>query len=306
MRLTVRQMEVIRAVSLHGSVTLAADALGVSQPAVSLMLRECAAHAGFPFFLRKRGRLQSTRETQALLAELNRVFDGIEHVNRLIDDLRQTGAGAVHIATLPTLAENLVAPASAAFQKRWSRIQISVATASDNLSVADAVMHGRAEFGILLSPSRRETDRLRGARLTELCVADMVCLVHPDNPLAGRRAVSPADLEPYPLISFSRNLPLGELLEHSYRKAGIVRSTAIEVTYTSVAYSLARSGAGVAIVDPFHVCSRRHPDVAVLPFEPRTQVRAKLLLPGNTTLSRAAQLFLTALRKTSRDVCRDT
>lgn len=301
-QLTVRQMEVIRAVSLHGSVTEAAAALGISQPAVSLMLRECAAHAGFPFFVRKRGRLQSTRETQELLTELNRIFDSIERVNRLVGDMRETTAGTVHIATLPTLAENLVAPTSVEFRKAWPQIQISVTTSSDNLSAAEAVAQERADLGILLSPTRHEAERLRGARVIDLCTVDMVCLVHPDSPLAGRQVVTPADLEPYPLISFDRSLPLGELLEGSYRKAGVARRTAIGITFTSVAYSLTRSGAGVAIIDPFYVRTRHDPDVVVLRFEPRTRVKAQLLLPSNTALPRAAQLFVAALRKTASAV----
>jgi len=52
MPLTLRQLEMIRAVSRHGSVTAAAGALGVSQPAVSMMLRDCTAAAGFSLFMR--------------------------------------------------------------------------------------------------------------------------------------------------------------------------------------------------------------------------------------------------------------
>jgi DNA-binding transcriptional LysR family regulator len=298
MQLTVRQMEVIRAVSRHGTVTEAALALGISQPAVSLMLRECAAQAGFPFFVRKRGRLQATRETQEILAELNRVFEGIGRVNRLVDDMREMTVGTVQIATLPTLAENLVAPTSAEFRRAWPHIQISV-FAADNVDVAESVQQERVDFGIVLSPLSHHDGRLVEARLIDICAADLVCVVHPDSPLAQRQVVRPEDLAPYPLISFDRNLPLGALIEESYRKAGVQRRIAIEVTLTAVAYSLARSGAGAAIIDPFYLLTNRDHGVATLRYEPRTEVKAQILLPNNTPLSRPAQLFVAALRKTA-------
>src|SRR3546814_15415483 len=135
------------------------------------------------------------------------MFDGIERVNRRVGDMRETAAGTVQIATLPTLAENLVAPTSVAFRQQWPHIQISVSTSSDNLSAADAVMHERADLAILLSPTRHEAERPRNARLFDLCPVDLVCLVHPASPLASRQAVGPVPPEPYPRISFHRTLP---------------------------------------------------------------------------------------------------
>lgn len=297
MHLTVRQMEVIRAVSRYGSVGEAASALGISQPAVSLLLRECALHAGFPFFVRKRGRLQATRETLEIMGELNRIFDSIARVNRLVDDMRELTEGSVQISTVPTIAENLLAPTSVRFREDWPQIQISV-IATDNVSVSDSVFQERVDFGIVLSPLSQDGRMIEG-RLTDLCEAELVCVVPEDCPLAKLAVVTPRDLEPYPLISFDKNLPLGALIEESYRIAGVKRKIALSVTLTAVAYSLARSGAGVAIIDPFYLLTGRNQGVATIRFQPRMPVKAQLLLPNNTPLSRPAQLFVAALKKTA-------
>ncbi|HTK01443.1 MAG TPA: LysR substrate-binding domain-containing protein, partial [Bordetella sp.] len=87
----------------------------------------------------------------------------------------------------------------------------------------------------------------------------------------------------------------------SFRRAGVVRRIATEVTLTSVACSLARSGAGAAIIDPFHLWAPRDHGVVTLRFQPRTEVKAQMLLPNNTPLSRSAQLFVSALRRTVRE-----
>jgi DNA-binding transcriptional LysR family regulator len=300
MALTVRQLEVIRAVSMHGSVTDAAGALGISQPAISLMLRDCASHAGFPFFVRKHGRLQATRETQVILAELNRIFDGIERVNRLMDDMREMTVGTVQVATVPTLADNLLSLTIASFQKSWPHVQISVFTV-DNVGVFENVMQERVDFGLALSPLNHRDGRMVDGRLTDVCTAELVCVVHPDSPLAALDVVTPADLAPYPLISFGKSLPLGALIEDSFQRAGVVRRIALEVTLTSVACSLARSGAGAAIIDPFHLWAHRDHGVVTLKYRPATEVKAQLLLPNNTPLSRSARLFVSALQQTVRE-----
>ena len=137
--MTLRQLEVVRAVCRHGSVTAAASALNVSQPAISMMLRECALITGFPLFLRRQGRLQPTAETRALLTELDRVFEGVERIGRLVHDMRDTGIGSVQIAATPTLADHLVPPAVAAFRLARPRIQVAIRT-MDNLSVVECVM----------------------------------------------------------------------------------------------------------------------------------------------------------------------
>lgn len=299
MALTVRQLEVIRAVSLHGSMTDAAGALGISQPAISLMLRDCATRAGFPFFVRKHGRLQATRETQVILAELNRIVDGIERVNQLIDDMRDMTVGTVQLATVPTLADSIVSPTIAAFYKAWPNIQVGVFT-MDNVDVFEKVVQERVDFGLVLSPLNYRDGRGVDGRLVELCTSDLVCVTHPDCPLARLSSVTPADLAPYPLISFSKSQPLGALIEERFQQSGVPRRIALEVTLTSMACSLARSGAGVAVVDPFHLWGQLDHGLVLRPFVPRTEVRAQMALPSQAPLSRAARLFADAMQQTVR------
>ena len=126
MGLSFRQLEVLRAVARHGAVTAAASDLRVSQPAVSMMLRECAAAAGFPLFMRRQGRLQPTPELRVFLDDIERVFSGVERINRLIEDMRDASVGSVVVAVTPALADSLLPSAIAAFRRTRPRIQVTV------------------------------------------------------------------------------------------------------------------------------------------------------------------------------------
>jgi len=293
MALSFRQLEVVRAVARHGAVTAAAAELGVSQPAVSMMLRECAASAGFPLFVRRRGRLQPTPELRVFLDDIERVFSGVDRINRLIEDMRDANVGSVVIAVTPALADSLLPPAIAAFRRARPRIQITVQT-MDNIAVVETVMQGSVDFGLVLTPIA-DSD----ARLVPLCTGELVCVVHPDNPLAGRDAVEPRDLVPYPLISFSRLLPLGELVERSFHQAGVPRRIALEVSQSSVALALVRAGVGVAVIDPFLLAEDRDHGVVRLRLRPQATVGAQALLPRDGSLSRAALMLLATIRRSA-------
>src|SRR5262245_48673913 len=199
MLLTLRQLQVVRAVSQWGSVTRASMALSVSQPAVSMILRESADIAGFPLFVRRQGRLQPTAETRVLLADLDRIFEGVDRVNRLVEDMRDQRVGTVHIAATPTLADNLVPQAVALFRRTRPHVRITIQT-MDNLSVVANVTREQVDFGLALAPTG-----FREGRTVPLASADLVCIVPRDHPLAHRLRVTPRDLADVPLISFSRS-----------------------------------------------------------------------------------------------------
>ena len=293
MLLTLRQLQVVRAVSQWGSVTRASTALGVSQPAVSMLLRESAGIAGFPLFVRRQGRLQPTAETRVLIADLDRVFEGVERVNRLIEDMRDQKVGTIHIAATPTLADNLVPPAVALFRKTRPHVRITIHT-MDNLSVVAKVDNEQADFGLALSPAG-----VREGRIVELGAADLVCIVPSGHALAGRVSVTPHDLADVPLISFSRSLPLGHLVEQAFRAAGIAQRIALEVNQSSVACALVRAGAGVAILDPFWLLDGADRQIVKLRLEPRTPVAAHALLPPSGSPSRVALRLLATIQTTA-------
>ncbi len=298
MALNFRQLEIVRAVSRHGSVTAAASALGISQPAVSMMLRDCTRAAGFPLFLRKRSRLQATMETEVLVGDLDRVFNGIERVNRLLDDMRDIKVGTIQIAATPTLADNFLPRAIAAFQQARPNVQITI-NAMDNISVVNNVVQEHVDFGLVLSPMTHFD-----TRPIELCAAELICVVPQDHALAHEATVTPEQLAPYPLISFSRSLPLGTLVEECFRNAGVPRRTMLEVNQSSIACALVRAGAGVAIIDPFWVLDKRELGLVRLQLRPRTRITAQALAPKGAVLSRPARVLLTTIRTIATDLKR--
>src|SRR4051794_32383621 len=84
----IRQIEAFHAVMETGSVTHAGARLGISQPAVSKLLKSFAESCGFKLFLRSNGRLLPTREARLVAAEVELLVSGTERVERVAAAVR--------------------------------------------------------------------------------------------------------------------------------------------------------------------------------------------------------------------------
>lgn len=96
--MNLRQMEVFRAVMLTGGVGGAAELLHISQPAVSKMLAQSQRQLGFALFARVKGRLVPTAEAQALHAEVEALWRGVERVRDVSRSLATPRSGTLTVA----------------------------------------------------------------------------------------------------------------------------------------------------------------------------------------------------------------
>ncbi len=292
MSLNTRQLEVIHTVIRTGSVTDAAEALEISQPAVSMVVKACEKSVGFPLFIRKQGRLQPTPEAKTLFPELERIFGGVERVHRLVDELKDSRVGLIRIAATPILADNLLSIASQYFLSPRPQVQISI-NSLPNYEVADHVMTERADFGFVLSP-----EKYLDTRVIDLCTSELVCVAPDNHPLAKYDRVSPHELIKFPFISFSRSLPLGSLIDGIFRREGLNRRIAVEITQSSTACAMVKAGVGLAILDPFALLGANSHGLVKIKLVSSTLMTAQLLMPANGRVSRPARIFIDTVSET--------
>ncbi len=78
LRLNFRQIEAFRSVYQTGSMTVGGELMGVSQPAISRLIRDLEAKTGFPLFERARGGLTPTADAAEFYREVQRSFHGLD------------------------------------------------------------------------------------------------------------------------------------------------------------------------------------------------------------------------------------
>lgn len=266
MGLTLRHIEVIRAVLQEGSVTGAARLLAVSQPALSRTLKNAESRIGMLLFERRSGRMSPTPEALTLQRDIERVYREIEAVERTSGDLRNLRGGRLSVACNPSVASTLVASVLGQMTEAAPDVRVSIQTAL-NYEVVELVRTRGADIGYAW-----EVPRQPEVVATEIGASRLVCLLPAGHALAARRSVSAKDLHGVPLVSFSSTLPIGFETESAFAEAGATRRIGIEVGQTFVAASLVRAGAGIAIVDQLSIRALAD-DLVVRPLLPKRAVR---------------------------------
>jgi DNA-binding transcriptional LysR family regulator len=292
-RLSLRQLEVFRAIMRSGSLTSAAAALGVTQPAATRLLRHAEDQLGMVLFERTHGRLRATDEARALYPEVERIFGDLDYVERAAEDLRRLQAGRLRIAAIPSLAITVVAKAVGQFVRDHPAVTISTATVL-NFDVPELVLDRRADIGLAFAPIP-DND----LEVDEICRVRIVAVLPPGHPLTSLSSVAPSDLAGATVVSFSTSLAIGQLIESAFRSAGIHQPMTLEVGNSFVACAYVRAGAGIALVDSLAVDSGAFPDLVSRPMSPILEMSAVLVRRG-LQQSLLAAAFQDELRSSAR------
>lgn len=259
--MNLRQMEVFRAVMLTGGVVGAAELLHVSQPAVSKVLAQAQRTLGFPLFARVKGRLVPTREAQALHAEIEALWRGVERVRDVSRSLASPRSGTLSVAVSASLAPYLVPRALALLAERFPGLQIRMEILVAPI-LADALLDQSADLGIALLPI--EHPNLLQVRSYECGFA---CVAPPDHRLASKRVVKPRDLIGERVIGSPPDTPYGQALMRAYGDKAASLDVHFHVRSATSACWQAQAGGGVAVVDRASVAGPTFQGLTVRPFQ---------------------------------------
>lgn len=289
--MNMRQLEIFHAVMREGSISDAARALRISQPAVTKSLRLTEQALGIVLFRRVGGRLYPSAAAETLSSEVARVGDEFTAVLQLAERLKDGKAGRLEIASLPSLCEWVVPSAIVALQKERPDVQIEVA-ALPSAIVVERVASRRADLGLVYDPSENPY-----VETQDVYAAEAVCVLPRRHPLANRSVVTLEDIAAYRLIAFRADTGMGAALRRGLRAAGIKKEPAIISNSSNLSLRLVSEGAGIAVIDPFALASRSVAGLVALPLRPAIPVRAKIIRARERPPSPLGMAFARALKR---------
>ncbi|WP_431282520.1 LysR family transcriptional regulator [Humitalea sp. 24SJ18S-53] len=265
-----RDIEIFCEIMRSNSLSLAAKALNVSQPALSQALRHCEDRIGYALFRRRAGRLTPTAEATALWPEAERLFHELRSFRSLTRDLGGRQGGLLRLGTTSSLGVSLVPKAVAQLRREWPLARISV-----NLmpvrELGEALLARRLDVGLALT-----SVEVPGLEHVQLGTVPCIVLLPEDHPLAAQPGLGPAQLAGLPEIGFGGWQDFGRSLDLAFDAEGVERRIAIEIGSTVGAVAMVREGIGFAIVDGF-ARGVLPPGVVARPFLPRVERKVVLL-----------------------------
>jgi DNA-binding transcriptional LysR family regulator len=284
-----RQIEIFAAVMKSGTVSRAAELLGVTQPAVSRAIAELERDVGFLLFDRVRSRIVPRPEARLFYRDVESSFRGMDTLRASAARIRDRGSGELRVASLSALGSSLVPKAVRLFLERHpdTRITLQVLPSRD---VRDGVASGQFDLGLAAD----EIDTA-GVIHQPFLVQRALCAIPPGHRLAAKKVIQPTDLADTPFIAYVPEDRSRQRLDAILIKAGVTPRIVMETLYAVTLCALVAEGIGIGLVSPHSVGSTDPKRIVLRPFEPAVMGRSLLILPLDRPKSRHVRDFIDCL-----------
>ena len=233
------QLRAFHYVAISGGFSRAAEALHLTQPAISDQVRKLEEEYDLLLFNRHKKQVSLTAQGEKLLEITRRLFDSEQQALELLSESRALRAGTLGIVA--DSAHHLL-HILARFRERHPGVRITVR--AGNTESVLAALHGyEADIGVLGDlPESRDIEALQ---LNSTPITAFVARTHP---LARRRSLSFAALRDLPLVLREEGSKTRRKLEDTARAAGVTLAPAIEAEGREAVREIVASGAGVGFV----------------------------------------------------------
>lgn len=304
-----RHIEIFEAIRRTGSLTEAAAALHISQPAASKLLAHAESQLGFKLFDRVKGRLVATREAEILTPEIARLSQDLSSVRRLASNLRDRPNGHLRLGCAPALGLGLLPGVVRDSRDAQPGITFDIHTHHSAELVQGLLTReldlaitfdtndypGLTRMGLghteLVHLSRRAAPG--PLRLSELSEARGV---EASGAGASGAAESGSPTAADTLIVLDASDASGALLQLALDAQGLAPQVAIQVQTHYVACALVDAGCGDAIVDAITAQAMLRPGMTLRRLEPALRVPISIMTRNQDPLSALHRDLIERLR----------
>jgi len=273
-----------------GSFHRAAEALNLSQPALSRRIQKLEQVIGAPLLERTTRHVAPTALGNELIPLVQRMLEEFDGSLFGLRELGPNRGGLVTIACLPTAAFYFLPTVIRQFNEEYPNIRFRILDlpATDGLQ---AVSRGEVEFGINIMGT--SDPDLTFERLAE---DPFVLAARRDHPLALKEHVGWQDLEPYQLITVHRSSGNRTLLDAALAKSNIKLRWFYEVTHLSTSLGLVEAGLGISVLPRMATPQEEHPFLVTRPIRnPEISRTIGVVRRRGASLSPAAERFMKML-----------
>ncbi len=257
-----RRLVYFLAVVDHEGFTAAADVVEVSQPALSLAIKELERELGVALFDRIGRKVQLTPAGQALVGPARQALRDVETGRAAVAAVAGTRAGTLALGSLPTLTADPLAELVGRYRRRYPGVAVDLAAPEDTSDLLAMVRDGRCEVGI------SETTEVPSDLTSRAIGGQALLLILPpesgggDNPIGGHASdpglagpgtvamttVGLADLVHVPFVAARVGTSTRRLLDEGFAAAGAVPHVAVVTAQRDAILPLVLAGAGAALV----------------------------------------------------------
>jgi DNA-binding transcriptional LysR family regulator len=291
MKVNTLGIQAFMAIAERGSFHKAAEALHITQTALSRRLQNFEAELGVRLVERTTRSVELTRTGMDFLPHGRRLLAELQATLVEIQESGKARRGDISIACVPTASVQFLPRVIRDYSVRYPDNRIKIL---DHLSpgVVESVLSREAEFGIVQ----------QGSRHPELTAIPLlrdryVFACRKDHPLAGRQRISWKQLEPFPLIFPSHVRTNRVRLDAATAERDVALHPHFEVGRSSTAVGMVAEGIAAAVIPGLAIQDGAYPNVRVVPISgPVVSWTLALVSRKKAHLSPAAQALYDMLK----------
>jgi DNA-binding transcriptional LysR family regulator len=267
-----RQMEVFRAAMMSPNLTVAAERLLITQPAVTKQIQALEDQIGIKLFLRDGARLKPTSAARALFAQSERAFASMSTLERFAAELIRSTPQHLRICVMPMMSRLWLPDRLIQLFRAYPDLHLSVSTAP-SLQILDLLETDQIDIGIALP--------IRPVGLTqsdELLVCRAVCILPQGHRLSLLETVGPEDLAGEDFLLLGPVAATRRDILETFAERNIKPKVKAEIDVAELAVTLVANGAGIAVIDDLTAEAHKASGAAIdiRPFAPRIDIAVNI------------------------------
>jgi DNA-binding transcriptional LysR family regulator len=286
------QVETFLAVVTYGGFHRAADALRVSQPAVSARIRALEDSLGVKLFTRAHANLTLSAAGKALRPHAEQLLRNVALARQAVHELQPSAGGALNIAAALSVCTYFLPDVMKDYQAANPKVMVSLRSGT-SVQVLKMVLDGEADIGVARSLNHPEVETMT------LRDDPLVLVGHPAHAAARKRRVLLEEVESLPLIFFDRGSSDWTLSQGLFRRAGLLPHVVLEVEGIEAAKRMVERKLGLSFLPQIAVTKELQQGklaaIEIIDAEPLHRT-LDVIHPRHRPLTREAQAFLQLLQ----------
>ncbi len=262
--------------------------IGVSQPAVSRMLRDLQAALGMRLFDKRGTGLVPTPAASSLYLEVDRSFVGLDRIAAAAEEIKRRRTGTLRIVAMPALACGILPRFAGHFLAARPNLGLAMFGVISP-TVVDWVVNQQSDLGFAESVSIHA-----GLDSMPMPILARVAILPLGHRLARKRVLRPQDFQGETFISLTASSLARSLVDRLFVEHGVNRILRIETTLSEIMCGLVSSGVGVALCDPLTALEFSKGGIVARPFLPQVDFTFAAVFPPQRTRSPVAEEFANA------------
>jgi DNA-binding transcriptional LysR family regulator len=289
--LSARQLGAVLALAEFRSFVAAANALKMSQPALTRTIQQVEAELGVPLFVRSTRQVSVTQAGKEFAAHAERLLNDLKISVASMRELADRPRGQIVVASVVSLANAVLPTLIAGYSRKFPGIEIHLREGLHDV-VRDDIRSGLADFGIGYVDDPPE------AFIAESLGTETFFAVLPKrHPLALRKQIDVRALSAVPLVSFPPDSRTRRVVDAAAAAEGLRLRYLMTTNRLPTLHGLVRNGVGLAVVPAIERPPVGDPDLVSRPLAgPRLSCQIGIMRLRERELTPAAGEFLAVVR----------